>query len=42
MSAAANPRAKLAFKIVVSLLFVLLAAGCFITRPSKAWYRKKA
>ncbi len=41
-TAAANPRAKLAFKIVVSLLFVLLAAACLITRPGKAWYRKKA
>ncbi len=40
-TAAADPRAKLAFKIVVSLLFVVLAAACLITRPSKAWYRKK-
>ncbi len=41
-TAAANPRAKLAFKIVVCVLFVLLAAAIVITRPSKAWYRKKA
>jgi hypothetical protein len=40
-SAAANPRAKLAFKIVVSLLFVFLVALIVITRPNKDWYRKK-
>jgi hypothetical protein len=41
-SAAADPRAKLAFKIVVSALFLLLAAAIVLTRPNKAWYRKKA
>lgn len=40
-SAAANPRAKVAFKIVVAVLFVLLVVACVSTRPRKAWYRKK-